>query len=268
MHDIIVSILLGIVEGLTEFIPVSSTAHLLVAERALGVGAGWDAFTVIIQLGAILAVVAIYFDVFWTALVQLPSSAEARRFALGIIIAFLPSGVAGYLFYKYLTSVLLNPHLAMPFIAASWIVGGILILLFERLAPPPRFTDSNRLPLSKTFQIGLCQVLALVPGTSRSGATILGAELLGVDRVAATKFTFYLAVPTMLGASVFQIYKEGGMLGEGQATDIAVGLVVSFVVAFFVIREFLVVVGRYGLKPFGWYRIAAGIALLAWIYLG
>src|SRR3954468_2546516 len=131
MHDILVSILLGIVEGLTEFIPVSSTAHLLVTERLLGIGTGWDAFTVIIQLGAVMAVVVLYFQVFWTALVQLPSSAEARRFALGVIVAFLPAAVMGALFYRYVAGVLLNPVLAMPFIAASWIAGGVLILLFE-----------------------------------------------------------------------------------------------------------------------------------------
>ena len=268
MHDIVVSVILGIVEGLTEFIPVSSTGHLLVAERLLGLGDDWEAFTVVIQLGAILAVVAIYFNVFWNALVELPSSAEARRFAIGIIVAFIPAAVVGALASKYINGMLLNPAVAMPVIASSWIIGGILILLFERIAPPPRFTDAYRLPVFKALQIGLCQVLALIPGTSRSGATILGGELLGVDRVAATKFTFYLAVPTMLGATVFELYKKGAALGQHQALDIAVGFVVSFVVAFFVIREFLVIVGRYGLRPFGWYRIAAGLGLFAWLQFG
>ncbi len=268
MHDILVSILLGIVEGLTEFIPVSSTAHLLVAERLLGLGTGWDSFTVVIQLGAVMAVVVLYFNVFWTALVQLPSSAEARRFALGVIVAFLPSAVIGALLYRYISGVLLNPALAMPFIAASWIIGGVLILLFERIAPKPRYADPYRLPVTKALQIGLCQIAAMVPGISRSGATILGGELLGVERVAATKFTFYLAVPTMLGATVYQLYKEGAALGRGQSVDIAVGFVVSFLVAIVVIRQFLVIVSRYGLRPFGWYRVAAGLALIAWIYLG
>jgi undecaprenyl-diphosphatase len=268
MHNIVISILLGVVEGLTEFIPVSSTAHLLVAERALGLNGGWEAFTVVIQLGAVLAVVAIYFNVFWTALIQLPGSAEARRFAFGIIAAFIPAAVVGALAAKHINDVLLNPAIAMPFIAASWIIGGILILVFERIAPPARFTDAYRLPAGKAFQIGVCQVLALIPGTSRSGATILGAEMLGVDRVAASQFTFYLAVPTMLGATVFELYKKGAALGHGQSLDIAVGFAVSFVVAYFVIREFLVIVGRYGLRPFCWYRIAAGLLLTAWLFLG
>ena len=179
------------------------------AERLLGLSDNWEAFTVVIQLGAILAVVAIYFQTFWQALVGLPSSVDARHFALSIIIAFLPAAVVGVLISKTINSTLLNPAIAMPVIAASWIIGGIFILVLERAAPKARWFDGERLPLLKAFQIGLCQVLALIPGTSRSGATILGGEMLGVDRVAATKFTFYLAVPTMMGATVFELYKKG-----------------------------------------------------------
>jgi undecaprenyl-diphosphatase len=267
MHDILISVWLGIVEGVTEFLPVSSTGHLLVAERLLGISDSWEAFTVVIQLGAILAVVAIYFQTFWQALIRLPSSDEARRFALGIILAFLPAAVVGVLISKWINSTLLNPAIAMPVIAASWIIGGIVILVLERRAPKARWLDGERLPLSKAFQIGLCQVLALIPGTSRSGATILGGELLGVDRVAATKFTFYLAVPTMLGATVFELYKKGASLNHAQSLDIAVGFVVSFLVAYLVIRQFLVIVGRHGLAPFGWYRLAAGLVLAAYIWV-
>jgi undecaprenyl-diphosphatase len=267
MHDILISVWLGIVEGLTEFLPVSSTAHLLVAERLLGLSENWEAFTVVIQLGAIMAVVVVYFQTFWQALVRLPSSDDARRFALGIVIAFLPAAMVGVLISKWINSTLLNPTIAMPVIAASWIIGGIVILLLERAAPKARWHDGERLPISKAFQIGLCQVLALIPGTSRSGATILGGEMLGVDRVAATKFTFYLAVPTMLGATVFELYKKGAGLTHGQSLDIAVGFVVSFVVAYVVIRQFLVIVARYGLTPFGWYRIAAGLALAVYIWI-
>src|SRR3954463_14592883 len=132
MHDILLSILLGVVEGITEFLPISSTAHLLVSERLLGLGSEWEAFTVVIQLGAILAVVAIYFQVFWKALIGLPTSAEARRFALGLILALLPSVAAGLAMKKLLDQVLLNPVLAMPFIAGCWIAGGVLILVLER----------------------------------------------------------------------------------------------------------------------------------------
>jgi undecaprenyl-diphosphatase len=266
MHDILISVWLGIVEGLTEFLPVSSTGHLLVAERLLGLTDRWEAFTVIIQLGAILAVVVIYFQTFWQALIHLPSSAEARRFAMSIIIAFLPAAIVGVLINKWINSTLLNPVIAMPVIATTWFIGGVIILALERLAPKPRYMDSETLPLAKAFQIGLCQILALIPGTSRSGATILGGELLGVDRVAATKFTFFLAVPTMLGATVFELYKKGAQLSHGEGVNIAVGFVVSFIVAYVVIRGFLKIVERYGLTPFGWYRIAAAIALALYLY--
>src|ERR1700722_2199382 len=267
MHDIVMSLILGVVEGITEFLPISSTAHLLVTERLLGLGDEWEAFTVVIQLGAILAVVAIYFQVFWKALTGLPSSADARRFALGILLALLPSVVAGLALKKLLDEVLLDPAFAMPFIAGCWIAGGIVILTFERIAPKPRWFEGDKLPLVKAFQIGCCQILSIIPGVSRSGATILGGEMLGVDRKAATLFTFYLSVPTMLGATVFELYKKGASLSHGQSLNIAIGFVVSFLVAWVVIRQFLNIVARYGLSPFGWYRIAAGIALILWITL-
>jgi undecaprenyl-diphosphatase len=267
MHDILMSIILGVVEGFTEFLPISSTAHLLVTERLLGLGADWEAFTVVIQLGAILAVVAIYFQVFWKALIGLPSSAEARRFALGLILALLPSVVAGLALKKFLDKVLLDPAFAMPFIAGCWIAGGLIILLFERIAPKPRWFEGDKLPLLKAFQIGCCQILSIIPGVSRSGATILGGELLGVDRRAATLFTFYLAVPTMMGATILELHQKASALSGHEDMNIAIGFAVSFVVAFFVIRGFLNIVTRYGLKPFGWYRIAAGLALIGYLAL-
>ncbi len=267
MHDILLSIILGVVEGITEFLPISSTAHLLVTEKLLGLGDDWEAFTVVIQLGAILAVVAIYFQTFWKALIGLPSSAEARRFALGLVLALLPSVAAGLALKKLLDQVLLNPTLALPFIAGCWIVGGLVILLFERIAPKPRWFEGDKLPLSKAFQIGCCQIFSIIPGVSRSGATILGGELLGVDRRAATLFTFYLAVPTMMGASILELHHKAAALSRHQDLNIVVGFAVSFVVAFFVIRGFLAIVTRHGLRPFGWYRIAAGLALIAYLAL-
>jgi undecaprenyl-diphosphatase len=267
MHDILMSLILGVVEGITEFLPISSTAHLLVTERLLGLGADWEAFTVVIQLGAILAVVAIYFQLFWKTLIGLPNSAEARRFALGILLALLPSVVAGLALKKLLDEVLLDPAFAMPFIAGCWIAGGIVILTFERIAPKSRWFEGDKLPLVKAFQIGCCQILSIIPGVSRSGATILGGELLGVDRRAATLFTFYLAVPTMMGATILELHQKAGALSSGQSLNIAIGFVVSFIVAFFVIRGFLSIVTKYGLQPFGWYRIAAGIALIGYLVL-
>lgn len=267
MHDILISIILGIVEGLSEFLPISSTAHLLVTERLMGLGTEWEEFTVVIQLGAILAVVAIYFRLFWKAFITLPTSADSRRFAAGLVLALLPSVVAGLAMKKYLDAVLLNPTAAMPFIAVCWIVGGIIILVLERRAPAPRYHEGDKLPLAKAFQIGCCQILSIIPGVSRSGATILGGELLGVERKAATLFTFYLSVPTMLGATILELHKSE-VLAHGQATNIAVGFVVSFLVAYIVIRQFLAVVARYGIAPFGWYRIGAGLLLMAWLALG
>jgi undecaprenyl-diphosphatase len=195
----------------------------------------------------------------------LPNSADARRFAFGLILALIPSVVAGLALKKLLDEVLLNPATAMPFIAGCWIVGGLIILLFERVAPQPKWFEGDKLPLSKAFQIGCCQILSIIPGVSRSGATILGAEMLGVDRRAATLFTFYLAVPTMMGATILELHHKAGELNSHESLNIAVGFIVSFVVAFFVIKGFLAIVTKYGLKPFGWYRIAAGLALVAYL---
>ncbi|HEY3639281.1 MAG TPA: undecaprenyl-diphosphate phosphatase [Rhizomicrobium sp.] len=268
MHDSWMAVILGIVEGLTEFLPVSSTGHLLVAEKLLGLDdTSWHAFTVVIQLGAILSVVVVYWQKLWGALVGLPSEPAARRFAATVLIAFLPSAILGALLIKKINNVLLNPSHAMPVIATTWLLGGILILILERIAPKPVYTQSDNLPVWKSLQIGLCQCLALLPGVSRSGATILGAELLRVERKTAAEFTFYLAVPTMLGASVFELYKEGAKLTRHDEMLIAIGFVVSFFVAYGVVKTFIAFIGRYGLKPFGWYRIAAALALFGYIAL-
>ncbi|HEY1710053.1 MAG TPA: undecaprenyl-diphosphate phosphatase [Rhizomicrobium sp.] len=269
MQDILTSIILGIVEGLTEFLPVSSTGHLLVAERLLALPPEkWEVFTVVIQLGAILAVVAVFWKRLWDAVIGLPSSPQARRFALSVLIAFFPSVIAGVLLKKWIDKVLLDPGYALPVIAASWIAGGILILLLERLAPRPRYHDAEKLPMMTALQIGLFQILSIIfPGTSRSGATILGAELIGVERAAAALFTFYLAVPTMFGATVYDLWKNRHALSGDQASNIGIGFVVAFIVALFVVRGFIVFIARYGLVPFGWYRIAAGAALTGYLLM-
>jgi undecaprenyl-diphosphatase len=243
MNDIVNAIFLGIVEGLSEFLPVSSTAHLLVAENALGLDKdNWEVFTVVIQLGAVLSVVAVYWRKFWEVTVGLPTDPKARQFAANVIMAFLPAAVLGVLFIKFINGVLLDPARALPVIGVTWILGGILILVLERIAPRPRWDNTDTLPLGKAFQIGLCQCLALIPGVSRSGATILGGELLGLERKTAAHFTGLTAA---------------------NLTTIAVGFVVSFIVAYGVVKIFIDFIGRYGLKPFGWYRIAAGVALLS-----
>lgn len=262
MHDLIIAVLLGIIEGLTEFLPVSSTAHLLIAERVLGLaGDRWEAFTIVIQLGAILAVVAAYWRKFTEVLLNLPRSNDAQRFTAGVIIAFLPAAVVGAVLIKKINAVLLNPQTALPVIAATMTLGGILMLVLERIAPKPRYHDGDRLPLGKALQVGLCQVLAIVPGVSRSGATILGGELLGIERAAIAHFTFYLAVPTMLGATALQLYKKWDALSASDLSTIAIGFIVSFIVAYGVVLTFIKFLSRYGLKPFGWYRIALGVIL-------
>jgi len=266
MHDLVNAVLLGIVEGLTEFLPVSSTGHLLVAEKLLGLPDNrWEAFTIVIQFGAILSVVAVYWRKFWNVLIGLPTSPEARQFAINVIVAFIPAAIAGAALINIINGFLLQPSFAMPVIATTWILGGIVILVLERIAPKPRHLDGDRLPLGKAFQIGLCQCLAILPGVSRSGATILGGEMLGVERKAGAAFTFYLAVPTMFGATVFELYKKWDLMSSAAGTEIAVGFVVSFLVAYGVVKTFIAFVGRYGLGPFGWYRIASGAALVAYL---
>jgi undecaprenyl-diphosphatase len=267
MHDVFIAVLLGIVEGLTEFLPVSSTAHLLIAERLLGLaGDRWEAFTIVIQLGAILAVVAAYWRKFADILVSLPRSKHAQQFTAAVLVAFVPAAIAGALLIKKINAVLLNPELALPVIAVTMTLGGILILVFERIAPKPRYHDGDRLPLGKAFQVGLCQVLAIVPGVSRSGATILGGELLGIERSAIAHFTFYLAVPTMFGATALQLYKKWALLSSSDLSTIAIGFVISFIVAYGVVKTFIGFISRYGLKPFGWYRVVLGpLLFIAWL---
>jgi undecaprenyl-diphosphatase len=267
MHHVLDSVLLGIVEGLTEFLPVSSTGHLLVSERLLGLPDDqWEAFTIVIQFGAILSVVAVYWRKFWDVLIGLPTSPRARQFAINTIAAFIPAAFFGAVLIKYINGYLLQPSFALPVIAASWIAGGVLILVFERIAPAPRHFDGDQLPFWKAVQIGFCQCLAILPGVSRSGATILGGELLGVERKAGAAFTFYLAVPTMFGASVFEMYKKWDAMSSANGLDIAVGFVVSFIVAYGVVKTFIGFIGRYGLKPFGWYRLASGVALVVYLF--
>ena len=262
MHNLLNDLILGVVEGLTEFLPVSSTAHLLIVQDLLGFNPPGDVFPIVIQFGAILAVVAVYWRRFWDVMLTLPTSYDSRKFTLGVVVAFLPAAVFGAALHGFIKSVLFAPEIAPKVIATTLIVGGILILVFERLAPPPRHADGDRLPLATMFWIGMFQVLAIIPGVSRSGATILGGELIGVDRKAGALFTFYLAVPTMFGATVFDLWKNRAILNLDAAADITVGFVVAFLVALIVVRTFIAFIGRYGLKPFGWYRILAGLGII------
>lgn len=265
-HSLLAAIL-GIIEGLTEFLPISSTAHLLIAEDVLGFHPPGEVFPIVIQFGAILAVVAVHWRKFLEVLVKLPVSREAQHFTLSVLIGFLPAAVIGVLAHGFIKRVLFSQGVAPWVIASTLVVGGVLILALERLRPAPRFLDGDQLPYKKALQIGFCQVLAIFPGVSRSGATILGGELLGVSRPAAALFTFYLAVPTMLGATVLDIYKSRDALAAAAWSDIAIGFVVAFAVALVVVKGFIGFISRYGLTPFGWYRIVAGSILFAYLAL-
>jgi undecaprenyl-diphosphatase len=259
--DWIYAVILGVIEGVTEFIPVSSTGMLLLAKTALGLPNGfWDTFAVLIQLGAILAVVALYFSKLWGALVRLPSDPQARRFALSVIVAFIPSAIVGLLLHDFIKKVLFDSPAVQ---CVSLIVGGIILLFIDRLAPPARRNDPMKLPLLTAFVIGLFQCLAVIPGTSRSGSTIVGSMLMGVDKRAAAEFSFFLAIPTMAGAFVVDAWQSRAELAGANLSLVAIGFGVSFVVAMLVIRAMLAILTRRGLAPFGWFRILIGVTGLA-----
>jgi len=256
MSDWIYAVILGVVEGLTEFIPVSSTGMLLLTKQALGLpDANWDTFIVLIQLGAILAVVALYFARLWNVVLRLPSDPRARRFALSVLLAFLPAMVIGFALHDFIKQVLFE---SPTLICTSLIVGGVVLLLIDRFAPHPTRNDAMALPLGTSLAIGFFQCLAMIPGTSRSGATIVGAMLMGVEKRAAAEFSFFLAIPTMLGVFVLDAWKNRHELVNGHIELVAIGFVVSFVVALAVIRAMLAIVTRRGYAPFGWLRIAIG----------
>lgn len=264
MPDWLNAIILGLVEGLTEFIPVSSTGHLLLAKEALGLGPEpWDTFIVMIQLGAILAVVALYFARLWKVLLGLPGKdPAARRFAISVLLAFLPSAIVGLLLHDFIKSVLFNTTI----VCVTLIIGGVVLLALERWAPKPREDDAMRFSLKTALGIGLFQCLSIVPGVSRSGATILGGLLLGVEKRAAAEFSFFLAIPTMVGAFALDFWESRDFLTGDALGLIAIGFVVSFVSGWFVVRTMLDFVSKHGFAPFAWWRIvvgAVGLVVLA-----
>jgi undecaprenyl-diphosphatase len=254
--DWVHAVILGIIEGLTEFIPVSSTGMLLLAKKAMGLPDGfWDTFSVLIQLGAILAVVVLYFGRLWGVLLRLPHDKQARRFVLSVLVAFLPAAVLGVLLHDFIKSVLFDSPRVQ---CISLILGGLVLLVIDRVAPAPTRNDAMKLPLGASLVIGFFQCLAMIPGTSRSGATIVGSMLMGVDKRAAAEFSFFLAIPTMAGAFVVDAYKNRGELATANMELVAIGFVVSFLVALAVIRAMLAIVTKRGLAPFGWFRIVVG----------
>lgn len=265
-ETILQALLLGLVEGLTEFIPVSSTGHLLLTQMAMGLeDPFWDTFAVMIQLGAILAVVVLYFSRLWNVLVTLPSDPASRRFALSVIIAIIPAFVAGALLHDFIKSFLFDsPQL----ICWSLVIGGVILLVIDRTAPPPIENEAMALPLSKSLIIGLFQVLSIVPGVSRSGSTIVGSMLIGVSKRAAAEFSFFMAIPIMVGAFVLDFWESRDALTSDNLGIIAVGFVASFVFGLIVVKFMLDFVQKRGFALFGWWRIVVGGAgLLALNFL-
>ncbi|HEV7434706.1 MAG TPA: undecaprenyl-diphosphate phosphatase, partial [Pseudorhizobium sp.] len=246
------------------FVPVSSTAHVLLAGHFLGFESPGNTFAVLIQLGAISAILLVYFRRLLDIALNLPTSAEARHFVLAVLIAFLPAAVLGVLAHGFIKTVLFETPALMCVVL---ILGGVVLLLVDRMAHQPRYTDIKDYPLSLAFKIGLFQCLAMVPGTSRSGATIVGSLLLGTDKRSAAEFSFFLAMPTMLGAFTLDLYKNRAAIRVDDAAIIAIGFVAAFVTALIVVRSLLNFVSSRGYAPFAWWRILVGavglIGLLA-----
>jgi len=255
--------LLGVIQGLTEFLPISSTAHLLLAQRLMG---GTDeAFTVMIQLGSILAVMWLYRAKILDTVAGLPSKPEARRFALMLLLAFLPAVVVGLLAADFVKAVLYG---SFQVIAWAFILGGAAMLLLERFRPRARIEQADATPIGRAIGVGVFQTLALIPGVSRSGATILGGLALGLERRAAAGFSFFLAMPTMAAAFVHDLADVYDELTAARAAEIGVGFVMAFVSALVVVKPFLGFVTRLGFGPFGWYRIGLGLLVLALAHFG
>ena len=249
------TVVLGIVEGLTEFLPISSTGHLILMETLIGFqGPPGKVFEIVIQLGAILAICWLYRAKLVSVLMGLGHDLAARRFALNLLIAFLPAAVLGVMFHKVIKTVLLTPGV----ICASLFIGGIVILLVERMRLRPLHRSVDDFPMLFALKIGLCQAVAMIPGVSRAGATIIGGLLLGADRKAATEFSFFLAIPTMLGATVYDTYKNIGSFQGSNLVVIGLGFTVAFLTALVVVRALVAFVSTHGFAPFGWYRILLG----------
>lgn len=265
MEHTLVAALLGLLEGLTEFVPVSSTGHLLLAAHFLGFESAGKTFEVVIQLGAVLAILTVYFGKLVTVFGTAHRDPAAFRFIVSVLLAFLPAVVIGVLAHDFIKTVLFEtPKL----IAIMLIAGGVILLFVERLAPEPTVQDASALPFRKALAIGFIQCLAMVPGVSRSGATIVGALLLGVSKRAAAEFSFFLSLPTMAGAVAYDLYKNRDVLDFSAWTDISIGFVVAFLSAVLVVRWLLNFVSRNGYALFGWWRIIIGSLALAALYAG
>ena len=261
-HSLFSALILGLLEGLTEFIPVSSTAHVQLASHFLGFTSPGNAFTILVQLGAILAILLVYFRKLLDIALTLHSSERSRWFVISILVGFLPAAVIGALAEKYISEMLETPIL----MCYTLIIGGIILLAVDKLRLQPRYFDAMAYPLPLAFKIGVCQCLAMIPGTSRSGATIVGALLLGADKRSAAEFSFFLAMPTMVGAFALKLFKTRHDLSFDDMTSITVGFIAAFVAGLLVVRSLLAFVSRRGYAPFAYWRIIVGGLGLVGLY--
>ncbi len=262
--SLMLAALLGVIEGITEFLPVSSTGHLIFFVDVLRFGTPpGKVFEVVIQLGAILAVVWLYRARLFGAVAQAHRDPAARRFLVNVLLAFLPSAVVGALAQGFITGVLFSPWV----VAVSMVAGGLAILAIERWKPRPRVVGVDAVRPGLALAIGCCQVVSMIPGVSRSGATIMGGLLLGLERQTATEFSFFLAVPTMVGAAAYELWKNRAGLDANGVAEIAMGFLFAFVAALIVVRAFVGFVARHDFTPFAWYRLIAGAAMVAALLL-
>lgn len=260
-NSLLVAAALGVLEGLTEFIPVSSTGHLLLSEYFLGFRGAGRAFVVMIQLGAVLAILSVYARRLWRVALAAREDREARRFFLSVLVAFLPSVVAGVLAYDLIKTVLFETP---TLIAVMLILGGLVLLVVDRVVPESHHEDALHFPLPFAFKIGLFQTLAMIPGVSRSGATIVGALMMGASKRAAAEFSFFLSMPTMAAAFTYDFWQNRDAIDLSAFTEIVVGFVAAFITSVFVVKWMLNYVQRHGYALFGWWRIVVGsVALLA-----
>ena len=266
LYDILKAVFLGVVEGVTEFLPVSSTGHLLLAERIFNLDEDnfWKTFAVLIQLGAILAILVIYFQRLWHVAIHMFTDAAARRFVIGVLVAFLPAVVMGLLFGSFIKAVLFNPWV----VCFSLIAGGAVLLWVDQQDFNPTHHNAMTFPLPMYLGVGIAQCAAMVPGVSRSGASIVAAMLFGADKRAAAEFSFFLAIPTMVGAFAYDFYKNRGAMTMDNSIVIAVGFVVSFITAIVVVKTFLDFVTKNGFAFFAWWRVIVGTLGLVALALG
>ncbi|MFQ3252210.1 MAG: undecaprenyl-diphosphatase [Loktanella salsilacus] len=264
-HTTLIAAFLGLIEGLTEFIPVSSTGHLLLAGHFLGFESAGKTFEVVIQLGAVLALLTIYFGKLWQVFRDAPRDPAARRFILSVLVAFLPAVFIGVLAHDFIKNVLFEtPRL----IAVMLVLGGVVLLFVDKIAPEPRHDDATAFPVKMSLIIGFVQCLAMIPGVSRSGATIVGALMLGAGKRAAAEFSFFLSLPTMAGAFAYDIYKNRDLLDAGAVNEIVVGLICAFISAVLVVKWLLGFVSRHGYALFGWWRIIVGSVAFVALSMG